>query len=358
MSSSEMHTCVTCRVMFKNGDIQREHYKSDWHRYNLKRKVADLPCVTAEEFNNRVIQQRNKLEENNANTTKYCEVCRKNFGNENSFTNHLNSKRHRDKLIESKTKPQEVPENLEVDEKISDEEVEEVDSDEWDEDSISDNQCLFCSHTSRSLVRNVRHMTQKHSFFVPDVEYCVNMSGLITYLSEKVHEGYMCLWCNDKGRSFYSAEAAKSHMQDKGHCKMLHEGLALAEYADFYDYTASYPDKSEEEDPDEEVNVEEIDGTDYQLVLPSGAVVGHRSLMRYYRQRLAGNAIVPVKSDKRLHKVLATYRAHGWTVAQQEQVAKKARDVHYMKRMQSKYQMQLGVKSNKLQKHFRQQVNF
>jgi hypothetical protein len=25
-------------------------------------------------------------------------------------------------------------------------------------------------------------------------------------------------------------------MQDKGHCKMLHEGDVLLEYADFYDY--------------------------------------------------------------------------------------------------------------------------
>lgn len=31
-------------------------------------------------------------------------------------------------------------------------------------------------------------------------------------------------------------------MSDKGHCKMLHEGIALAEYADFYDYSSSYPD--------------------------------------------------------------------------------------------------------------------
>lgn len=46
----------------------------------------------------------------------------------------------------------------------------------------------------------------------------------------------MCLWCNETGRTFYSMEAARAHMVDKGHCKMLHEGLALAEYADYYDY--------------------------------------------------------------------------------------------------------------------------
>lgn len=52
----------------------------------------------------------------------------------------------------------------------------------------------------------------------------------------QISQGYMCLWCNDAGRTFYSMEAAQAHMIDKGHCKILHEGIALAEYADYYDY--------------------------------------------------------------------------------------------------------------------------
>jgi pre-60S factor REI1 len=71
-------------------------------------------------------------------------------------------------------------------------------------------------------------------------------------------------------------------MQDKGHCKMLHEGEALAEYADFYDYSSSYPDQ-QEQNADEDVSIPILDGSDFQLVLPSGATIGHRSLMRYYR---------------------------------------------------------------------------
>lgn len=53
-------TCITCRVAFKDLEIQRQHYKSDWHRYNLKRKVAELPPASAEEFQKKVIAQRNK----------------------------------------------------------------------------------------------------------------------------------------------------------------------------------------------------------------------------------------------------------------------------------------------------------
>ena len=39
-------------------------------------------------------------------------------------------------------------------------------------------------------------------------------------------------------------------------------------------------------DDDDEVEVEEVDGDGYTLVLPSGATVGHRSLLRYYKQSL------------------------------------------------------------------------
>lgn len=53
---------------------------------------------------------------------------------------------------------------------------------------------------------------------------------------------FICLWCNDRGRTFYSLDAVRKHMNDKGHCKLLHEGLALAEYAEYYDYSSSYPD--------------------------------------------------------------------------------------------------------------------
>lgn len=58
------------------------------------------------------------------------------------------------------------------------------------------------------------------------------------------------------------------------------------EYSDFYDYTSSYPEEGEREggagDGEEEVDVPAVlDGQGWQLVLPSGAVAGHRSLARY-----------------------------------------------------------------------------
>jgi len=40
-----LFTCMTCRVGFAAAAAHREHFKSDWHRYNLKRKVRVHPLT-------------------------------------------------------------------------------------------------------------------------------------------------------------------------------------------------------------------------------------------------------------------------------------------------------------------------
>jgi len=120
-----------------------------------------------------------------------------------------------------------------------------IDSDEWDkipENPLTERDCLFCTHASEDLVENLKHMSVAHSFFIPDTEYCTDLEGLLYYLGEKVANYFICLFCNDRGKTFYSLDAVRKHMVDKGHCQMLHEGVALAEYAEYYDYSSSYPD--------------------------------------------------------------------------------------------------------------------
>ena len=89
-------------------------------------------------------------------------------------------------------------------------------------------------------------------------------------------------------------------MIDKGHQKMKFEGETLIEYADFYTFDddetiddeydivnqsslnesrlSKYTSKTDEEYD------EEIGDETYELCLPSGARIGHRSLFRYYKQ--------------------------------------------------------------------------
>lgn len=84
-----------------------------------------------------------------------------------------------------------------------DSDVESVDSDEWLDDTenpASRNDCLFCNHHSRSVVKNLKHMSSAHSFFIADPEYCIDIKGLLKYLGEKIYAGYMCIWCNETGK--------------------------------------------------------------------------------------------------------------------------------------------------------------
>ena len=64
-------------------------------------------------------------------------------------------------------------------------------------------------------------------------------------------------------------------------------------------------------DDAEEVEENHLDDTGYQLVLPSGATVGHRSLMRYYRQSLNPDRQVQVRRPTKA--LLSHYKALGWT---------------------------------------------
>lgn len=106
MSSPSPYTCITCHVAFQNGELQRSHYKSDWHRYNLKRKVADLGPITAVEFSEKVevIQQQQRAEKSNEAQQRValmCKDCGKAFTSENGLLNHTKSKKHLETIVKN-----------------------------------------------------------------------------------------------------------------------------------------------------------------------------------------------------------------------------------------------------------------
>ncbi|KAJ8397364.1 hypothetical protein AAFF_G00439130 [Aldrovandia affinis] len=468
------YTCISCRVAFADGEVQRAHYKTDWHRYNLKRKVADMPPVTAENFQERVLAQRVAAEEHLQGETAWCTTCSKKFSTGNAFQNHLQSHKHQEAekraLLVAQRKVEKMNEkNLEkgldggqMDKNSRNEALQQAlreqqkaspvktamahapppegqerarpekpprlqwfeeqarkiregdgeavleEAEDWedmdsDDDDMEDGEeeeeeqameetegeeaaagaraasaaapsgaipvteCLFCAHHSRSLLKNLSHMTKAHSFFLPDLEYLVDLKGLIRYLGEKVGVGKVCLWCNEKGRSFYSTEAVQAHMNDKSHCKLFTDGDAALEFADFYDFRSTYPDHKEGEDavmqdddlPDEKSM--EYDDETLELTLPSGAKIGHRSLMRYYKQRFGAPRTVAVAHNRNaVGRVLKHYRALGWAGDTGKDGAfRHQKDMRYVQRMKSKWMLKMGVHHNATkQMHFRAQVMF
>jgi len=172
-------------------------------------------------------------------------------------------------------------------------------------------------------------MSTAHSFFIPDADYLIDLPGLIRYLGEKIAVGNVCIFCSGKGREFRTLYAVRKHMLDKSHCKIAYNSEnEKLEISDFYDFSSSYPDAGQkhkktkpqtktdaeegadvwedidggsdtvDEIIDEEVSDDESDSdslpdnditygdSHLELVLPSGARIGHRSMRRYYAQSL------------------------------------------------------------------------
>ncbi|KAJ7371284.1 hypothetical protein OS493_026928 [Desmophyllum pertusum] len=375
-----LFTCIACRVSFADSDIQRRHYKTDWHRYNLKRRVAEMPPVTAEVFQQKVLEQKAEVEAQQQSKTKsmHCQLCNKTFSSENAYGNHMSSKKHKEleaakakkeenllkkglasETIERRETGQQNTESENAESSLCDNDDNDDDDDDIEEDTLEVTDCLFCPHRSISLEENMKHMTRSHSFFIPDLEFIVDLKGLLTYLCEKVGVGNMCLYCNDKGKSFFSTEAVQCHMVDKGHTKINYEEDAVLEYADFYDFSSSYPDYNPDEDSSDEIQGKEntlaVNEQTLELCLPSGAKIGHRNMRHIYKQNLP-----PERShhSKVIRSIMADYKALGWNGTIGRASRQKVKDVRLQNMQQAKRTVDVSVKANKLQKHFRPQVIF
>ena len=190
---------------------------------------------------------------------------------------------------------------------------------------LSTTSCLFCPQVSLSLDDSLTHMSLVHSFFIPDAQFLIDLPGLILYLGEKIAVGNVCVYCNQKGREFRSIEAVRKHMVDKSHCKIAYDlENDRLELSDYYDFTSSYQDvppttkfsnQPDEEDAESWEDMDDDDGEQvdefvdsaeassdddlpenelsygdsiYELVLPSGSRIGHRTMRRYYAQSFPG----------------------------------------------------------------------
>ncbi|KAL4753917.1 hypothetical protein BDW72DRAFT_167636 [Aspergillus terricola var. indicus] len=335
------YTCNTCFVAFRSSDGQRDHMRTDWHLYNMKRRVASLPPVSQEIFNEKVLAAKasSNAAAAKASFEKTCVACQKTFYSENSHQNHVKSSKHKARearlnkenaddtsSVMSSTFSLGEPINkprvdvAAVTEGLKEATIAEGDEDEEiaDADSYSSSHCLFCNNESTSIEENTDHMFKSHGMFIPERTYLADLEGLIRYLYRKINENSECIYCHVIRNS---PAGIKTHMKDKGHCMIAFESEAeQIEIGQFYDFRSTYSDDENDDD-----SVEMVDGgvkvsgsdaeddgwetdasslddddedegyaksapavyrTEYELHLPSGRTAGHRSLARYYRQNL------------------------------------------------------------------------
>lgn len=288
-----------------------------------------MASVTSEEFRSRVLLTKS-LEtsiETELNSTFYCNVCRKQFGNEKAFENHEQSKKHKDNVKHSDMCEDEIIQKQERREKERPVHDLDISTEEEMHRVIPLEECIFCDHLSEDVDASLVHMSDEHLFFIPDLEYCLSVPDLVEYLVEKVKRYFVCLFCSDSGKEFYSLDAVRKHMHIKGHCRI--DDRHMEEYYDFYDYPEI------EDMPNDASNDESME---YELVLPNGTVVGHRSLNRYYKQHLNPNRQVVLRDKGHIHKVMDQDKG--------QQVKQEFLERSVAIR-QSKLDLKLGLKANK-----------
>lgn len=156
-----------------------EHYKSDWHKYNLKRREAGLPLLEEADFQTRweaaLALRKEKEAKNQAgvghlkhkrSTTqqkhqqKHASQGSKATDQDSDMTNDASTvppptKKLPAKLVESQENP-----------------------------TIDPKQSLFDNHMSETLEDNVKYMSLKFGFFIPDRGKCFFLFLSLIYESK------------------------------------------------------------------------------------------------------------------------------------------------------------------------------
>lgn len=341
------YTCNSCVLHFDDGALQREHMKSDWHRYNLKRRVAQLPPITELVFKSKVSMLATGENESQGKTKqltkkemrrrekeallekkkKLLELAKQSMM-KNMKEGNMVGKQSNESVQENVIKTEEeeqVKKEEQEKENVGPEAVKEATSDEeLTEEQLAEKlmaqklankvdipleSCLFCRNkTFSTFEENLEHMFKSHGFYIPEQKYLIDKEGLVTYMSEKIGLGNVCIVCNYQGKDI---EAVRAHMLSKRHCKIPYESEnEKLEISEFYNFSSTYEKfdqaniineadlKQGDNDEDwEDVEDEEVEDEDeapreylyhdeYELHLPTGVKVGHRSLQRYFKQSL------------------------------------------------------------------------
>jgi pre-60S factor REI1 len=160
-------TTAPGKVFATRGELA-EHYKSDWHKYNLKRREAGLPLLGEVDFQARweaalaLRQEKEKSfgtdhiknEKKKKQAKQQQQLKKKLQQKQNASTDH-----NGDKVMEEPTpKPKQLPDALAKSQENPD---------------IDPKQSLFDSHRSETLKGNIEYMEQKYGFFIPDKGLCL-----------------------------------------------------------------------------------------------------------------------------------------------------------------------------------------
>lgn len=330
--------------------------KTEWHRYNLKRRVAQLAPVSNEIFQHKVANTKNSVQyddfgfiiESDKQDSKVNKKKVKarydllNRGRQSNIDQKINKKGTEPLLSSRDTSPalsehstfslgtlksqsdygydtdnikirSDVSRTRGFDSDYNTEEylTEEFESDDneyslYDEvnEALPLNECFYCGMKSTDIEGNINHLLKNHNLYIPDLKYLSDKEGLIRYLSDNVVLDKVCIKCGYESNKLMGI---RQHIIAKGHACIPYESKEerqlFKQFYNFDNYENGNEESEESEDElfedlttedDNEITVATIDSTGVELALPNGYKLGHRSMNRYYKQNII------TKTDRRL----------------------------------------------------------
>ena len=324
--------CNHCMYVCKSYDEMKEHYKSEFHRYNLNRVTMNLNPLLYEDYlkkkemyMKKLEEQNQKLEKENKQIELYCEICDKKFSNRKKLEEHLNSKNHKKNEIEKREKELKQKEKEENEKKETETEInttsekqEEKELKKEPEKTTIDDItiCLFCNKTNENLENNIKHMIEKHKLDVPFLSCIKNYPGLVKLMAKKIFKYKACLTCDTQ--KFETYKSLQSHMIDKGHTRINNNDLddflfkyydtkkllsikdiSLRKMEEFKILSlrlkvAKNLKEKDSEGNEDWVEIDENEKEDFEpmtlpngeLLLENGSTLGNKMYNIYYKQRI------------------------------------------------------------------------
>lgn len=402
-------TCNSCGVRFAAADLQRQHMKTDWHRYNLKRRVAGLPLISSDVFASKVLSQQKIIDEaletedefgfhvyHRSRSSGHRQLTKKDLKHmakadrgrlaakatvesadkdtsrdaspavsvalslsefslgpdSDHFVSELDAETGSD-MSYSDTEDSDYYRESD-DERQPSSAGEETDVEEDMLDELPNYVCFYCGKNNTEKEANIKHMLNTHGLFIPERSYLVDLDGLLAFLHEVIVYDHECLTCGFEGKSL---ESIRQHMESKGHCRVPYEtDSEKAVFDEFYDFSAvsESPSRATTTKKVAFADPSEADVSSKELTLPSGSKASHRDVARL--QHRPALLLVPREIPDLTKTVALVDRrfAPGLTV---RQVSKNEKDARRMEQKQRNiHQRRNKAAKVNFQPHFRDEI--
>lgn len=313
--------CNHCLYVSKTYEEMKEHYKSEFHKYNLNRVTMNLAPLSYEDYKRKKdffmkkMEEKKKAEESLKLKSQnlFCEICSKKFNSSKKLEEHLNSKNH---LKNKAKKDEEKKDEISEISTSSKNEVKEPKNKEPEKTTLDDiTCCLFCNFKSDNLKNNFYHMVQMHNLEIPFIFYIKNYEELIKILAKKIFVYHACFTCDTQ--RFETIRSLQRHMLSKGHTVINDKDLDEFLYK-YYDIKKllSIKDKNKRKSKEFKIlslrakvakvlNEKNLEGDEWEeiksnededeyepmtlpngeLLLENGTTLGNKEFKIYYKQK-------------------------------------------------------------------------